>query len=145
MGCHFLLQGIFPTQGSNLGVPHCRQTLLPSEPPGLKVTLFFKKRFAYLVASSLSCSTQGLRCLLGNLSLQHMNTSWALWLSSCAVACGNLVPRPGIEPKSPALLSRFLTTGPPGKSLWVTLGGRLGWDLGGGRDAQDYWTQPEDE
>ena len=28
VGCHFLLQGIFPTQGSNLGLPHCRQTLL---------------------------------------------------------------------------------------------------------------------
>ena len=27
MGCHFLLQGIFPTQGSNLDVPRCRQTL----------------------------------------------------------------------------------------------------------------------
>ena len=25
--CHFLLQGIFPTQGSNPGLPHCRQTL----------------------------------------------------------------------------------------------------------------------
>ena len=24
MGCHVLLQGIFPTQGSNLGLPHCR-------------------------------------------------------------------------------------------------------------------------
>ena len=27
VGCHFLLQGIFPTQGSNSGLPHCRQTL----------------------------------------------------------------------------------------------------------------------
>ena len=27
MGCYFLLQGIFLTQGSNLGLPHCRQTL----------------------------------------------------------------------------------------------------------------------
>ena len=27
VGCHFLLQGIFPTQGSNLGLQHCRQTL----------------------------------------------------------------------------------------------------------------------
>ena len=27
MRCHFLLQGIFPTQGSNLGLPRCRQTL----------------------------------------------------------------------------------------------------------------------
>ena len=27
VGCHFLLQGIFPTQGSNLGLLHLRQTL----------------------------------------------------------------------------------------------------------------------
>ena len=27
VGCHFLLQGIFPTQGLNPGLPHCRQTL----------------------------------------------------------------------------------------------------------------------
>ena len=27
VSCHFLLQGIFPTQGWNLGLPHCRQML----------------------------------------------------------------------------------------------------------------------
>ena len=27
VGCHFLLQEIFPTRGWNLGLPHCRQTL----------------------------------------------------------------------------------------------------------------------
>ena len=27
MGCHFLLQRIFPTQGLNPGLPQCRQTL----------------------------------------------------------------------------------------------------------------------
>ena len=27
VGCHFLLQGIFPTQKLNPGLPHCRQTL----------------------------------------------------------------------------------------------------------------------
>ena len=27
VGCHSLLQSIFPTQGLNLGLPHCRQTL----------------------------------------------------------------------------------------------------------------------
>ena len=27
VGSHSLLQGIFPTQGSNLGLPHCRQPL----------------------------------------------------------------------------------------------------------------------
>ena len=27
VGCHFRLQGIFPTQGLNPGLPHCRQIL----------------------------------------------------------------------------------------------------------------------
>ena len=31
------------------------------------------------------------------------------------------LPRPGIEPMTPALAGRFLTTGPPGKSLIVVL------------------------
>ena len=35
---------------------------------------------------------------------------------SCPTACRILVPCPGIEPMSPALEGRFLTTGPPGKS-----------------------------
>ena len=29
VGCHFLLQGIFLTRGSNPGIPHFRQTLYP--------------------------------------------------------------------------------------------------------------------
>ena len=39
VGCHFLLQGIFPTQGSILGLPHCRQMPYPlshQESPNLK-------------------------------------------------------------------------------------------------------------
>ena len=35
---------------------------------------------------------------------------------NCPVACGILVPRPGMELMSPALQSGFLTAGPPGKS-----------------------------
>ena len=35
---------------------------------------------------------------------------------SCPTACGILVPRPGIEPASPALEGGFFTTGPPGNS-----------------------------
>ena len=33
-GLQFLLQGIFPTQGSNLGSPALQADSLPSEPPG---------------------------------------------------------------------------------------------------------------
>ena len=32
VGCHALLQGIFPTEGSNPGLLHCRRSLLSSEP-----------------------------------------------------------------------------------------------------------------
>ena len=32
VGSLSLLQGIFPTQGSNPDLPHCRWTLLPAEP-----------------------------------------------------------------------------------------------------------------
>ena len=34
VGSLSLLQGIFPTQGSNPGLPHCRRIFLPIEPQG---------------------------------------------------------------------------------------------------------------
>ena len=34
VGCHALLQGIFPTQGSNLGLLHCQADSLSAEPQG---------------------------------------------------------------------------------------------------------------
>ena len=34
VGSPSLLQGIFPMQGSNPGVPHCRKIFLPAEPQG---------------------------------------------------------------------------------------------------------------
>ena len=37
--CHFLLQGIFPTQGLNQGLPHCRQTLYHLSHQGSQMSL----------------------------------------------------------------------------------------------------------
>ena len=37
VGCHFLLQRIFPTQELNLGLLHCRQTLYPLSHQASKV------------------------------------------------------------------------------------------------------------
>ena len=34
VGCHALLQGIFPTQGSNPGLLHCQEGFLSLVPPG---------------------------------------------------------------------------------------------------------------
>ena len=38
-------------------------------------------------------------------------------VATCSMACGISVPQPEIEPASPALRGRFLTTGAPAKSL----------------------------
>ena len=48
-GCHFLLQEIFPTQGLNLGLPHCRQTLyrLSHQKVLTKVKLCTKVKYKY--------------------------------------------------------------------------------------------------
>ena len=44
VGCHFFLQGIFPTQGSNPGLPHCRQTLYCLSYQGDTNTMLWKGR-----------------------------------------------------------------------------------------------------
>ena len=54
-----------------------------------------------------------------NLSLQCTDSLVTAHGLSCAAAGGILVPHLGIEPAPPALQGRFLTTGPPGKSLTV--------------------------
>ena len=41
------------------------------------------------------------------------------YCSTCPMACGILVPRPGIEATAPALEGGFLTTGPPAEFLQV--------------------------
>ena len=77
----------------------------------------FKYLFIYLAALGLSCSMGDLRCGMWGLSLWYAGFSLvAAHRLSCPVACGILVPWPGIEPMSPALEGGFLTTGPPGKS-----------------------------
>jgi len=54
---------------------------------------------------------------MGDLSLQHTDSLVVVHGLSCSELHGNLVPQPGIEPVSPVLEGRFLTIGPPGKSL----------------------------
>ena len=51
----------------------------------------------------------------GFFSLQCASSLVAMHGFCCPMACGILVPPPGIEPMSPTLQGRFLTTGPPGK------------------------------
>jgi len=45
LGCHVLLQGIFPTQVSNLGLLHCRQaTIWATRDPMTNLDIILKSR-----------------------------------------------------------------------------------------------------
>ena len=62
VGCHFLLQGIFPTQESNPGLPHCRQTLYHLSHQGLRhdqSRQHIKKQRHYFVNKGLSSQDHG--------------------------------------------------------------------------------------
>ena len=56
-GLHFILQGIFPTQGLNPGLPHCRQMLYPlshqgSPFPGNNSQFDSSKNFHFFLRST---------------------------------------------------------------------------------------------
>ena len=58
-----------------------------------------------------------LSCIMWDTSLWCMDSNCATRAQLiCSVACGILIPQPGVEPESPALQSESLTTGPAGKS-----------------------------
>ena len=62
VGCHFLLQRIFPTPGSNLGLPHCKQTPYHlSHLPAGKVQSLIWEDTTCSRALSLNTSTLSLR------------------------------------------------------------------------------------
>ena len=55
VGCHFLLQGIFPTQGSNPGLPDCSQMLYRLSHQGSPVHyITFWKRLNYGDSESIN-------------------------------------------------------------------------------------------
>ena len=67
MDCHFLLQGIFLTQGSNLGLPHCRQMLYRLShqgSPGKNDIICFKIGDLALFSGWKLCFTVALFCVI---------------------------------------------------------------------------------
>ena len=91
---------------------------------GIAIFFFFFLIFIYfwlcwvlVAARGISVLACGLLSSCGVQAPECVGSVAAARGLSCPVACGILVPRPGIEPMSSALESRFLTTGPPRKSL----------------------------
>ena len=102
VACHFLLQGIFPTRGSNLGLPHCRQTLCPlshqGSPTGFMVGLLVRapRRLTPRLTSQDCCY----QCPhpRSRLLLTHTSTGDPQTLSGWAgsIACGITAPFPWV-------------------------------------------------
>ena len=87
VGCHFLLQGIFPTQGSNLGLLHCRQTLYRLSHQGSPMWLASGPHSS---ASAQSRHGQGLsECILSGLMTpnSYAYDSYPVPLSPGVLSC----------------------------------------------------------
>ena len=120
MGCHFLLQGLFPTQESNLDLLHYRQILYYLSLQGSPMRwlgrgYLFTYLFVYFGSLLHHAGPE----------LWRMN-SFCLWLEGIVAPwhCKILVPGPGVKPTSSAFQGGLLTTDPPppGKSLGI-----VGW------------------
>ena len=83
---------------------------------------YLSAHWVFIAACSLSLAVESRGCPLvvvhslltvaASLIMEH-----GLWGRPAQLPCGLWdLPRPGIEPVSPALQGRFLTTGPPGKA-----------------------------
>ena len=113
VGSLSLLQGIFPTQGSNPGLLHCRWILYQLSYQG-SPTLFestvkssFLLRICFLMWITFFFLTL--------LNLLQYCFCFIIWFCG-HMACGVLAPQPETEPTSPALEGKVLTTGLPGSS-----------------------------
>ena len=83
-----LLQRIFLTQGSNLGLPHCRQMLVPSEPPGQSNNQSTSQNLALLPGSLSWCHYSGQKTLSPPSSyFFHLFSYYSL---SCFLYCNHV-------------------------------------------------------
>ena len=96
MGCHFLLQGIFPTQGLNQGLPHCRQTHYHLSHQGSLsyVNVVFMKWYLMIILLFIS-QTKCLGYSIFSFLFSHKVMSNSLWpheLPHSRFPCPSLSP-----------------------------------------------------
>ena len=84
MGCYFLLQGIFPTQGSNSSLPYCRQMLYHLSHQGSLVAQSCPN-----LCDPMDCTHQAL------LSMQFSRQGY--W-SGCHALFQGIFPTQGLNP-----------------------------------------------
>ena len=106
VGCHFLIQGIFLTQGSNLSLLHLLYWQAKSlhMPPG-KPSVNIRKRKESEVTQLFLTLCNPMDCSLSASSI-HGFSRQKYWSGVPFHSSGDL-PDPGIEPGSPALQADF--------------------------------------
>ena len=144
VGGQFLLQRIFLTQGLNLGLLYCRQTLYHLNHQGSPTTQFGGFKYIHLVVQpssspisitfsviyfplwfiKSSCSLSRVRLFATLWTVAHQ-TPPSMAFSRQGYWNGLPFPPPGDLPNlwlkcaSSSLAGGFFTTGPPGKPRWI--------------------------
>ena len=86
VGCHALLQGIFPTQGSNPGLLHCRQILYRLNHQGSLNFFIYLLNGIWASSEGLSTGGQAGKATWEGLTLfDKIGSLWA-WLASTSTA-----------------------------------------------------------
>ena len=112
VGCHSVLQGIFPTQGSNPGLPHCRRILYHLSHQG-SLQWCVVVVVGGLVAKS--CPTLATPWTVACQAPLFMGFSRQEYWSGLPFRSPGDLPNPRIEPESPALQADSLLSEPLGK------------------------------
>ena len=92
MGCHFLLQGIFLTQGSNLGLLHCRQILYQLSYK--RDPLLGLEAPSYLTSLTSSSSLQPSSISFRILFLKHKSDHNMHWLKTSTCSSVSIGQKP---------------------------------------------------
>ena len=117
VGSHSLLQGIFPTQGLNLGLLRWKQILYYLSHQGsllLTMCMRAKSLQSCLTLCNPWIVTHQLPCPWNSPGKNTGVGSWSLLQKMVRNMVRN-IPNPGIEPQSPALQADSLHSEPPGK------------------------------
>ena len=108
VGSHSLLQGIFPTQGSNLGLLHCRHIFffffLPSESPRkprcifIEVSVQFSRSVVSDSATPWIIASQASVSITNSQSLHKLMSIESVMPSNQLILCRPLLLPPSIFP-----------------------------------------------
>ena len=110
LGYYFHLQRIFPIQGLNLGLLHCRQILYQ---------LSYKRKRESEIVQSCPTPRDPMDCSLPGPSVHGIFQSRIReWV---AISFFRDLPHPGIDPGSPVLQADSLPSEQPGCQLTITI------------------------